>query len=211
MSPGLHTVCVEVNDSVGVRATSNTATAVIIIHGHDITITNVTIGYLACSKTIVGQNQNVKLYVIVVNLGNYTEAFNATASIRGSSMITQYINSSIMHTPLSSGSYTAITFAWNTAGFAYGNYTISASVTPAPGETNNGTGEFTYGIVTVTIPGDANGDGHVDFGDLTLLGLSWWTGPSSPYWNPNCDFDASGFVDFGDLTILGLNWWTSWS
>jgi hypothetical protein len=153
---------------------------------------------------VVDQNQSVKLYVAIVNLGNYTEAFNVTAYIQGSSIITQYINSSIMRTPLSNGSYTFVIFTWSTAGLAYGNYTISAFVTLTPGETNSGTGEFTYGTVKVTIPGDINGDGVVNAVDFHILAANWLL--TVPPANANADIGGYGVIGPKDFHILAVNW-----
>jgi hypothetical protein len=62
--------------------------------------------------------------------------------------------------------------------------------------------------VYIKLMGDIDSSGFVDYGDLTALGLSWWLGPSSPYYNPAADLDESYFIDYGDLTLLGLYWWT---
>jgi hypothetical protein len=157
-SPGLHTVQVEVNDNVSAQAMSNTASVVCLIHGHDLTITNVTVEHpitnVAVGHLAVYKGMSVELYVIVSNLGNYTESFSVTASINGSSIRTQYINSSIAATPLSSGSSSTITFTWNTASYPYGNYTIGAYVTLAPGETNLANNIFIGSSVQITKVGN---------------------------------------------------------
>lgn len=58
---------------------------------------------------------------------------------------------------LASGNSTALTFTWNTAGFAKGNYTISAYAWPVQGETNFDYNNCTDGSVTVTKVGDFGG------------------------------------------------------
>jgi hypothetical protein len=50
-----------------------------------------------------------------------------------------------------------------------------------------------------TIPGDLNGDGIVNGGDLATL-LNGWGGPGVT------DIDASGSTDAADLAILLNNW-----
>jgi hypothetical protein len=190
---GSYTVYVEVTDGVGAKATSNTATVTRALHY--VAAINVT-----PSKTVVGQGFSAGINVTAANQGSYAETFKVTVFANATSVASRNVTLSI-------GNSSTITFVWNTTGFAYGKYTIKVQVALAPSETNTANNTYPDGLVVVTIPGDANGDGHVDFGDLTLLGLSWWTGIGSPNYNPNVDFDASGFVDFGDLTILGLNWW----
>jgi probable HAF family extracellular repeat protein len=49
-------------------------------------------------------------------------------------------------------------------------------------------------------PGDADGDGDVDFADLNLLLDQWQTA------GPEADLDGSGFVDFSDLNLLLSRW-----
>ena len=196
-SPGWHTVYAEVIDSVGELVKSNTGTAAIIIHGHDITITNVTIGYPTCSKTIVCQNESIKLYFVVANLGNYTETFNVTTPI----LPFRYNSSTI-----SSGSIATLTLVWDTASNDYpiGNYTLTASVTLASGEANYWVGPFTHGAVKVTIPGDINGDGKVNLVDLSMITGSWLQKvPPAP---PNVDIKDVGVIQLPDLTVVTGNW-----
>ncbi|MEQ8850629.1 MAG: kelch repeat-containing protein [Phycisphaerales bacterium] len=52
----------------------------------------------------------------------------------------------------------------------------------------------------ISCPGDANGDGAVDFDDLNLV-LSNWSSAG-----PAGDVDGSGFVDFADLNIVLAGW-----
>ncbi len=54
--------------------------------------------------------------------------------------------------------------------------------------------------VPLSCPGDANGDGTVDFEDLNIMLANWnSTGPDG-------DVDGSGFVDFDDLNVILANW-----
>jgi hypothetical protein len=54
------------------------------------------------------------------------------------------------------------------------------------------------------IPGDVNGDGVVDVGDLVAVILAW--GPCSPQDPCPADLDGNGQVDVGDLIVVILNW-----
>lgn len=58
----------------------------------------------------------------------------------------------------------------------------------------------------VKVPGDTNGDFKVDVIDLATMGVAWWSTPSSPNWNPACDFNQDNRVDVSDLSILGRYW-----
>lgn len=54
------------------------------------------------------------------------------------------------------------------------------------------------------IPGDVNGDGIVDIGDVALVGM-WWGSPSPPA-PANVDIDHDGMISITDAAIIGSNW-----
>ncbi|MGA3191841.1 MAG: dockerin type I domain-containing protein [Candidatus Bathyarchaeia archaeon] len=162
--------------------------------GHDVTVTNVTSG-----KIFIGQGYSSNITVTIGNLGGYTETFNTTV----------YANQTIIDTPvnttLTSGTFTTLTFTWNTTGFAYGNYTLSAFAWPVPGENSTADNNFTGGEISITIPGDINGDGTVNILDAIGLANSFLTNPSSANWNPNADINGDNVVDILDAIILANN------
>jgi len=92
--------------------------------------------------------------------------------------------------------------AWNTSGFAKGNFTISAYATLVQNEVNVANNLFTDGAVKVVIPGDVNGDGFVDVLDAVLLAGAAGANPTWPNWNPNADIDNDQIVDLFDAVIL---------
>ena len=49
------------------------------------------------------------------------------------------------------------------------------------------------------MPGDLDGNGHVDAGDIAVLLLDFGPCPGCP-----SDVDGSGTVDFGDVALLLL-------
>ena len=61
------------------------------------------------------------------------------------------------------------------------------------------------GTVTIitTAPGDANGDGVVDAGDLNELALNW-QGDNHDWYDG--DFTGDGLVNAADLNLLAINW-----
>ncbi|MGD0494707.1 MAG: dockerin type I domain-containing protein [Candidatus Bathyarchaeia archaeon] len=147
----------------------------------------------------LGQGYSGNITVTAENLGGYTETFNITA----------YANTTIIASEsvtLPAGNSTTVTFVWNSTGFAYGNYTISAYALPVLGETNTANNNFTGGVVTVTFPGDVNGDGTVDIYDAILLSGAFGSSPGSPKWNPNADLNNDGIVDIYDAIILAGNY-----
>jgi len=72
-----------------------------------------------------------------------------------------------------------------------------------------GISSFSFDILITgsnRLPGDANGDGKVNWVDLGLLGLAYGSTPGDPNWNPEADFNADGIVDWADMAILGMNY-----
>ena len=61
----------------------------------------------------------------------------------------------------------------------------------------------TNGDLVVAIPGDANLDGKVDFGDLVILGANY--GKSGASFTSG-DFNGDGVVNFADLVILAAHY-----
>ncbi|MAE62111.1 MAG: hypothetical protein CMJ49_12230 [Planctomycetaceae bacterium] len=62
--------------------------------------------------------------------------------------------------------------------------------------------------LVIRVPGDVNGDGIVDIGDLALIGGQWATagaGSSGSLGNGDISGDGDG-VDIGDLAVVGGNW-----
>ncbi|MGD0979308.1 MAG: dockerin type I domain-containing protein [Candidatus Bathyarchaeia archaeon] len=101
---------------------------------------------------------------------------------------------------------TTLTFTWNTTDFAYGNYTISAYAQPVPGETDTANNNFTGGVVTVTIPGDLNGDFKVNHVDLIMLADAYGSKPGDAKWNTNADLNGNSRVDLADLVALATHY-----
>jgi outer membrane protein assembly factor BamB len=109
---------------------------------------------------------------------------------------------------LEAGASAPVTFTWNTTGFAYGNYTISAYAWPVPGETDTADNNCTCSVpVHVGVPGDVSGttpgvyDGIVNMKDIAYLVSLFQTKPSKPPWYPNADVNNDGVVDMKDIAI----------
>jgi len=168
---------------------------------HDIAITGLT-----PYKTIVGQGYTSNLTVTAENHGGYSETFN----------ITLYANTTIIgiisNVVLAVGSSITPISMWNTTGFAYGNYTISAVADIVPGETSPGDNTYTSVIqIHVGIPGDVSGpivgvyDKTCNMRDINYMIQLFNTNPSSPNWNPNADVNNDGVVNMRDIQIAILN------
>jgi hypothetical protein len=187
-------------DSEGVSIPHNTVSSTVdVIGDHDVSIMNV-----SSDKTVVGQGYCLNITVTAADLGDYRETFNVTRCANTTIIASQDVT-------LSAEDSVTITFTWNTTDFALGNYTLTAYAWPVPGENNTANNNFTGGVVTVTIPGDINGDFHVDHDDVVLLSDAYGTSPSQPVkgscvWNPNADLDNNGLVGLVDLVTMAAHY-----
>lgn len=158
---------------------------------HDIAVTAV-----VPSKTIIGKVFPLNVNVTIADIGDYPETFNVTA----------YANTTAVNLPsnvgLKSGDSTAVTFTLNTSAFDMGNYSISAVADPVLGEINTTNNNCTGGLITITIPGDINGDFRVSLTDLVILAQAYGSSLGDAKWNPNADIDANGVVNVTDLVTL---------
>jgi len=187
---------------------------------HDVATTDVTTSKTGSEPMpTIGQNFTATVNVTVANIGNYDES---TVNVTAYATQTVYYNNTtqswtsippILQTPiaidsalvnLDVGQNTTMTFAWNTTGFAYGNYTLSAYALLAPGE-NNTASTFVGSVVTVTIPGDVDGNGRVNMGDIVSICMAFGSTPGQPNWNPNFDIENNGRIDMGDVVIACAN------
>jgi parallel beta-helix repeat protein len=116
---------------------------------------------------------------------------------------------------LANGDSTTLMSTWNTTNLTYGNYTITVVATPVTNETNTADNNCTS-WVTVTIPGDIDGDFKVGLYDITLLAWAYGFTPSTPSfpsrgWNPNADIASPwNVIGLSDLVTLALHYgWTT--
>ncbi|RLI39270.1 hypothetical protein DRO69_14465 [Candidatus Bathyarchaeota archaeon] len=154
---------------------------------HDIGVTSLT-----TSKTVVGQGYNLTISTMMFNYGNSTENFNLTV----------YANATIIYETtvnLTSRNSTTITLAWNTTSLTKGYYTIRVYAEPVPGETDTTDNTFVYGLITVTIPGDVDGDFDVDIYDVVKITSIYGSTRSDPEFNPNSDLDDDGEITIYDV------------
>jgi nitrous oxidase accessory protein NosD len=164
---------------------------------------NIGIASIDTSKTIIGQGHDMSINVIVFNYGNSTESFNVTAYANTTEIGTK-------ETTLSPGNLADLTFDWDTAGFAYGSYTLWVYASPVLGETNTANNIFTYGTVKVTIPGDVNGDFRVNILDVVMITSIYGSKKGDPNFNPNCDLDGDGKITILDVVTCTSHYGQKW-
>jgi hypothetical protein len=165
---------------------------------HDIGATNV-----ITSKTIVGQGFTLRLNLKIINYGMCNETFTLILYANKSIIAMQTI-------ALTRRNSTIVTFTWNTAGFAKGNYTISAVADTVPGETETEDNNSTDGWVTVTIPGDVDGDFDVTILDVVKITSIYATKLGDPQFNPNSDIDNDGTITILDVVACTTHYGQKW-
>ena len=68
-----------------------------------------------------------------------------------------------------------------------------------------GISNFSFDILVAgsdLLPGDATGDGTVNFDDVLVLAAAYLAKPPDPNYDPRADFDGDGDVDFDDVLVL---------
>jgi hypothetical protein len=53
-----------------------------------------------------------------------------------------------------------------------------------------------------SLPGDFNGDCHVDFTDFTILASAYGSSQNDSNYNPKCDMNSDGYINFTDFTLF---------
>ena len=99
--------------------------------------------------------------------------------------------------------------AWNTAGFAEGNYTVSATASAVPGEIDTADNTLIGGTVHVRIPGDIDGDDDVDYDDFLVFAAAYLKTGGQPGYDQRADFDGDGDVDYDDFLTFAANYPTA--
>ena len=166
--------------------------------GHDVAVINAW-----SSKTVIGQGYNGDITVFGANKGEYAETFNLTVYIESVAFASWTLH-------LEGGLTATIRLSWNTTDFSKKNYTISASATAVPGETDSTDNNCTW-TVHVGVPGDVSSstagvyDGTVNMRDISYIILMFNTKPSSSNWNPNADVNNDLIVNMRDISIAILN------
>jgi len=162
--------------------------------------TNVAIQGARPVKTIVGQGYNATIAIQVENQGWETRTTNVEVTLDTTTILT--LNGLVM----TGKNRTILTYTWQTSGYSKGNYTVSATATAVPGETDTRDNNCTW-IVHVGVPGDVSGstqgvyDKKCDMKDIAYLVMLFNTKPTSPNWNPNADVDNNAVVNMKDIAI----------
>jgi hypothetical protein len=141
-------------------------------------------------RTVVGQGYSLPINVTFMNSANSAETFNVTVLGNATVIGTKE------NVDVSNGTFTTLSFTWNTTGSNLGNYTVNALASSLSASSS----------IVLTIPGDINGDFKVNLQDLVSLASAYGSKPGDANWNPNADIDGNGVVGLSDLVILAAHY-----
>lgn len=168
---------------------------------YPLTIHDVAVSNAATPKTIVGKGYTISINATVQNTGNYNETFNVTVYANATTIYQTQIT-------LTARNATTLIFQCNTTSLPYGNYTLCASASNLPNETDTSDNNYTCSFpIHLGVPGDISSsttgvyDGRVNMRDIAGLVNFFSTNPNSPNWNPNADINNDGTVNMKDIAI----------
>jgi hypothetical protein len=172
---------------------------------HAVAVTNVVTSKAGCKPMpVVGKGYNVTANVTVQNEGSFWETFN----------VSLYANTTLVATAkvtnLSPGVHVSLVLLWNTAGFAYGNYSITAKAAIPSNETNTANDVGAGGMIKVSIPGDVDGDQNVTILDVVRITSIYYFTRGMPKFSPNCDIDGHGKITILDVVICTSHYGQKW-
>jgi hypothetical protein len=164
---------------------------------------NLAVSTITAPKSVVGQGYILNVTVAVENQGSMIEEINVTAYLNEDALESQ-------SSMVKGGESAVCTFTWDTTGFSKGNYTISAVVEAVPGEPVTSDNTLIGSTVSVTIPGDVDGNRRVDIFDIVLMASGYGTTEGQPKFIANCDIEGDGDIDIFDIVIAAGNYGRHW-
>jgi hypothetical protein len=177
---------------------------------HDLAVINVTTSKQGCLPApTIGRNYTLQINVTVENQGGYVESFFDVWTEL--SLGPPIKVGPITVASLAPGATVTLTFNWNTAGVAYGNYTVTGVVDTVSGETDTADNRLNNIYIFVTLPGDINGDKKVNILDAILLANAFGSRPGDPRWSPNADINGDVKVNILDAIQLANYFGKSWT
>ena len=166
-------------------------------------ISDLAVASFTPSKTIIAQGYSTSFSTRVENTGVRPETSNLTICVNSTVIASQLLDFEI-------GDGFDLRFVWNTTGFAFGNYSITAELSPVGDEAETSDNTLTFWVV-LTIRGDVTSkashvpDGKVDMRDIGALCANFMKDSSSLGWNPNLDIDEDGVTNLRDIGIACRN------
>ena len=163
---------------------------------HDIAVVGIITSKTGCApKATVAAGYSVRINVTVENQGDYNETFNVTAYANATQIGTKTVSNLI------SGDQAVVTIKWNTVGFAYGNYLISAQASTVSNESDTSNNVLVDGVLLVTIPGDVDGNFAVTILDVVKISSCYASKRGKTQFISNSDLDDNDVITILDVVI----------
>jgi hypothetical protein len=160
---------------------------------HDIAVTSIEPPFL---ETYPGRI--VPINVKVKNVGDlleptFTVSLYVDAALLGTQTVTNLVANETRTLP----------FSWDTTGAVprVAPYIIKAQASVVPYEVDTTNNVLTINF-KIKLIGDVNGDGTVDFSDLTLWNTAYGSKSGDGNWNPQADINGDGLVDKQDGILI---------
>ena len=151
------------------------------------------------TEAFVGDIVNVT--VRVKNWGTFAETFNVTWYLDNLGWETRNVAN------LGAGIQRDLVFQWNTSWVVHGTYSLGASATPVSGEGNLYNNMFpNASSIKLTVLGDINDDGRVNYLDLFALAVAYGSKTGMPSYNVKADFNLDGRINYLDLFTLAIKY-----
>jgi parallel beta-helix repeat protein len=154
-------------------------------------------GTWAYRVTLKPSSETVNITITVINLSLEPETVNVTLQTNTT------IIAATQNLQLPMGKQETLNFEWNTTALTRGTYSITASITPVPGETR--TADNIRNLSVLTLPGDLNADGTIDKNDADLFVSQFNLVQGKTNWDSSADFNGDGTVDIFDAILLAAN------
>ena len=161
------------------------------------------------SKTLVGLNFTMRVFVRIVNYGAAKQSFTVTAYRNGS-----ILNATTV-TAMPGRSFMTATLWWrpigtytenHTSGVKAGTYDIIASISAVPNDVNLTNNNCTGGMINVCVyAGDFDNNGKVGPFDFAVLSTCYGSTSSKPNWYPNADILEDDRIGPGDFAVFSRN------
>jgi hypothetical protein len=145
--------------------------------------------------------------VTITNLGANPENVTLTFYANGTTVGYESISN------LANGTMVNQVFQGNTSTLGYGNYILTGYC--QLGGSGEAANNFTCTTtLTVSVPGDVNGDFKVNMKDMVLVARAFGSdgpnylypgSPPSSNWNPNADINDDGTVNMRDIALCARN------
>jgi hypothetical protein len=160
------------------------------------------------AKTVVGQGYSFSINATACNYGTCTQTVNITVYAHALDENT----SIILRQPLvlEPGIPNTVTLVCSTAGLLKGYYNISVEVEPIEGEMLLYDNKYWASFLSVTIPGDVDGDFNVDIFDVVRITSCYGKTSIDPIYYPNADIDGNGVVNIFDVVACTSHYGQEW-